>query len=101
MKPINQIFGRLIAGCVLALTLITSVYGQLPPFPDPPTGGNSNYDPAAAWAALLAQFETNRLELLPLMHEGIQLPDGTTGSFAEFVEAGASNSLASVEATAE
>lgn len=58
MKAIKQIIGRLLVGCVLALSLITNVHAQVPPFPDP--GDTNNYPPptpeelAAMYAALVA-----------------------------------------------
>jgi hypothetical protein len=56
---------------------------------------------AAQQAAQEASFAAIIEEVSPWLHEGIQLPDGSLGTFAALVDACASNSAASVEATAQ
>lgn len=56
---------------------------------------------AAAAAAQQASFAIIIEEVSPWLHQGIQLPDGSLGTFAALVDACASNSAASVEATAQ
>lgn len=84
MKAI-ELLGRLVVGCVFACCLALNLQAQVPPFdPDP---GNTNAPPptaeelAAQHAAWLASLETNRLGVLPFLHESQTLPDGSPYSF--------------------
>lgn len=85
MKAIKPIIGRLVAGCVLALGLITSVYGQpVPPDPgdpgDPPTQEELEAWAAAVEAARQALFQA---EYQPHLVQPLATPGGQPATLVE------------------
>lgn len=83
MKIVKQIIGRLVVTTLVALSLTSNLYAQIPPFPDPGDPGEppTQEELEAQYQAWLAQLETNRLSVLPNLHEPRALPDGSPWLF--------------------
>ena len=87
MKEMTQTIKRLVVGIVLALSLTSILYGQIPPLPDPGTNAPpTEAQLAAAYAAWLAGLSNNLASVSEWLHDGYAMPDGTPADFQTIMD---------------